>query len=148
MTYFPDLSPYRYALPRELVDVVNVGWLARDRLVPRGPVPPGFLDALKDALVGAKAHQTRGDEPCCFCPLDDTGRYLTVGSRTLLLGSAEIWVPGVDTVYAAPSLIVHYVEAHEYLPPTGFIDAVMGRRWEGWGADREAKSRRAAVYAR
>lgn len=27
--------------------------------------------------------------------------------------------------YAAPELIAHYVEAHDYLPPTEFIEAVL-----------------------
>ena len=38
----------------------------------------------------------------------------------------EIRVRGDErTVYAAPTLIVHYVEAHRYRPPEEFIAAVL-----------------------
>jgi hypothetical protein len=40
--------------------------------------------------------------------------------------SAEIRVVGNNgRVYASPMMLVHYVEAHGYLPPQEFIDAVM-----------------------
>jgi hypothetical protein len=43
----------------------------------------------------------------------------------MLLGSAEIRVPGKDgKVYAAPNLIYHYIKDCGYLPPQEFIDAV------------------------
>jgi hypothetical protein len=39
-------------------------------------------------------------------------------------GNGEIWVPGDDVIYAAPVLIVHYIEEHGYLPPPQFLKAV------------------------
>jgi hypothetical protein len=45
--------------------------------------------------------------------------------REQMLGNGEIRVRGADgTLYAAPSLIAHYVADHSYLPPDGFIDAI------------------------
>ncbi|WP_338285215.1 hypothetical protein [Luteolibacter sp. LG18] len=45
------------------------------------------------------------------------------------LGNGEIRVRGADgVIYGAPTLIYHYVVAHDYLPPAAFIEAVC--RWE------------------
>lgn len=41
------------------------------------------------------------------------------------MGSADIWVPGVDAVYNAPNLIVHYIRHHRYRPPECFCAAVL-----------------------
>jgi len=43
----------------------------------------------------------------------------------LFLGHAEIRVPThAETMFAAPSLIWHYVTAHRYRPPDDFVAAV------------------------
>lgn len=34
-------------------------------------------------------------------------------------------VMGSGVAYAAPELVAHYVEAHGYLPPADFIEAVL-----------------------
>lgn len=58
--------------------------------------------------------QTRGFHTCEFC-----------GGREKAVGNAEIRVPGEGRMYAAPSLVHHYVVAHGYKPPEEFIAAVM-----------------------
>jgi hypothetical protein len=56
------------------------------------------------------------------------------------IGSDEIWVPGENgRIYAAPSLIVHYVEEHNYLPPPPFIEAVLRPVPSGWKPERIAR---------
>ena len=35
-----------------------------------------------------------------------------------------LFVPGETCLYAAPSLVAHYVDAHEYRPPEAFLRAV------------------------
>ncbi|MCE7008074.1 hypothetical protein LWC34_35415 [Kibdelosporangium philippinense] len=35
-------------------------------------------------------------------------------------------------IYAAPSLLPYYVEAHEYRPPQAFVDAVLIRVTAFW----------------
>jgi hypothetical protein len=43
-----------------------------------------------------------------------------------LIGSAEIRNFGTDgTIYAAPTLIYHYVAQHQYKPPVGFVGALL-----------------------
>jgi hypothetical protein len=45
--------------------------------------------------------------------------------RRLWLGNGEIRIPdGPTAMFAAPTLIWHYVEAHGYRPPDRFIAAV------------------------
>jgi hypothetical protein len=50
---------------------------------------------------------------------------MTSGQCEQALGNGEIRVRGADgTLYAAPSLIAHYIAEHSYLPPGGFIEAI------------------------
>ncbi|MGE7389935.1 hypothetical protein ACQKM2_31090 [Streptomyces sp. NPDC004126] len=67
-----------------------------------------------------RARQTRGFHSCPFCASRVFGSRVSHPQ-----GSAEIWVMGGDVAYAAPELIAHYVEAHNYLPPNAFIQAVL-----------------------
>jgi len=56
----------------------------------------------------------------------------------VLLGGAEIWIPDSSQGYfAAPDLIIHYIEEHQYLPPREFLSALaivdpaeLGSGWE------------------
>ncbi len=44
-----------------------------------------------------------------------------------VVGSAEIRVQGPrGDRYAAPDMIIHYVEAHGYRPPDDFVAGVLG----------------------
>ena len=42
--------------------------------------------------------------------------------------NGEIRVAGEGVVFAAPVLIVHYIEEHGYLPPAQFLEAVARTR--------------------
>jgi hypothetical protein len=43
-----------------------------------------------------------------------------------IVGSAEIRVHAPSgAIYAAPDMIIHYVEKHGYRPPDHFVQAVM-----------------------
>jgi hypothetical protein len=54
---------------------------------------------------------------------------LEARGKRVLLGCAEVWVRGIDGVwYAAPTLILHYVQAHRYKPPEEFIQTVLSGR--------------------
>ena len=46
------------------------------------------------------------------------------GGIKMGLGATNIWVPAGDRIFVAPSLILHYIDAHGYRPPDAFIDAV------------------------
>jgi len=144
--YFDDLTPYAY-LQKPLPRVFNVGWLDDCHPINRGTPPPAFADALRKWSLHGKANQMRGFQLCRLCRLE--GRQLegyqqieiTVEGQKVYLGSAEIWVPSSDgTIFAAPNLIVHYVEDHSYLPPSRFIDAVLRPVPADWNAAATAES--------
>ena len=140
MTYFPDLSPYRYGFepvpwsaagppgvePEVLywwpgngldegafaVPELNVGWLDPSHPFPRGTLPAELVAKLDGICRASRCQVTRGRHHCGFC--DD------LAAR----GSAEIRIPGDGVVYAAPTLVGHYVAAHGYLPPADFVRAL------------------------
>lgn len=106
--YLPDLSPYHYAgLPES--GVVHVGWLDRDEVFPRGEVAESLLEKLQQ-LARNPVRVYRGLHVCNLCD----------GAS----GTGEVRVPGSRVVYAAPVLIVHYIRAHGYLPPSEFLSAL------------------------
>jgi len=124
-----DLTPYNYDPPR-FEGELAVGWLDGD--IPAESIgriePDRARTLLIERLTFAAAHlQTTaidwmGTHNCSFCdgpqtPLDDRGLSIW--------GNGEFRVlDGDDTIYVAPTLIAHYVEAHDYLPPAKFVDAV------------------------
>lgn len=117
LAYFPDLSPYAYCALDS--DALCVGWLSADHPFPTGPVPDDLIPRLT-LYLDVVAIQTRGLHGCPFC--NDRYAYREEGN----LGSAEFRVFGADdTVYAAPTLILHYIARHKYRPPPEFVAAVL-----------------------
>lgn len=66
-----------------------------------------------------------GRHPCTLCRFTGGPATLPYRSLNLVLGSANLYVPASDCIYLAQSLIVHYVDAHGYLPPAEFQLAVL-----------------------
>ena len=117
MAYYEDLSTYRYF--NEDV-ALNIGWLSKEHPFPTGSVPEELLPKLA-ACLDYPVNQTRGLHGCDFC--EDAFSYYEENSR---VGSAEFRIFAEDgTVYAAPTLLHHYIEKHNYRPPQAFIDAVL-----------------------
>ncbi|GAA0560349.1 hypothetical protein GCM10010172_49380 [Paractinoplanes ferrugineus] len=111
MTEFADLSPYTYLGSGRAMR--NVGWLGPDSGFPAGPVDDVVLEQLA-RWAREPANLTRGRHGCEFCP-----------GPVAALGNGEIHVTGADgTTYAAPTLLVHYIEVHGYRPPDEFLAAV------------------------
>lgn len=122
MTY-EDLTPYE-AHPHARQGELNVGWLGPESVFERGSTGQEFKDALAKLVVKQQVHLIRGFRRCGLC--GEIRVRVEHGSKSRVLGNSEIRVTGENgTVYAAPSLIAHYVEAHEYLPPNEFIEAVL-----------------------
>ncbi len=104
-----------------------VGWLERGHAYPRGAVEEKFFAALlrlcanpwQPPVVSAGFHV------CSLCQF--AGRlkgtsYFGAGGAT---GTANVFIPGETQVFIAPTMIVHYIDAHEYVPPMEFQDAVL-----------------------
>jgi hypothetical protein len=116
MAFFEDLTSYTYCHPEEdPPGTVNIGWLDRDHPFPTGPTTEEFRAKLA-RLCQLRVKQMRGFHPCYFCgwlgPVSFSEMRVAAGGR----------------VYAAPSLVHHYVAAHDYRPPDEFIAAVLA-----WG---------------
>jgi hypothetical protein len=112
MTYFPDLSPYTY-FPAETPGTVNIGWLDRWHAFPTGKTSAKFRAKL-ERVCQRRVNQTRGFHSCDFCRAPNKPH-----------SSAEMRAQGENRTYAAPSLVHHYVVAHDYKPPKEFIQAVL-----------------------
>lgn len=150
---FDDLTEYLYATRFRLPGVLNVGWLCRQSEFPKGIASPSVLRALRMCLRLASVNRVRGWHECELCWASDaethqigsvslpgTGLRQTtvddVGSR-VFLGAAEIWLPApAGGIFAAPDLLLHYVEQHDYLPPLGFVEAALAFRPGSWDAER------------
>lgn len=122
-----DLSPYKAGPDREIGFIpLAVGWLKRGQNFPTGPTPPDFVGKLLAYCfeVHTINHQRR-TTPCAVS--GDCPRVIPPekrGQQLARFGEAEIRVIGESDIYAAPTLIYHYVVAHGYRPPEPFIEAV------------------------
>ncbi|HEU5101498.1 MAG TPA: hypothetical protein VFU22_20890, partial [Roseiflexaceae bacterium] len=45
--------------------------------------------------------------------------------KKIVVGALNLFVPGEGFLYAAPSMIAHYILAHGYAPPAEFQEAVL-----------------------
>jgi len=133
MTYFKDLSPYAYMEDHGTLNLptLNIGWLSNREPFQKGRSARGFKDKLlrfcSDEFVVLIA---RGFHTCEFCGLKEQwykerqGKYGEKASWASI-GDGEIRVLGKSAVYAAPTLIYHYVLEHQYKPPREFIEAIL-----------------------
>jgi len=123
--FYEDLSLFQYTRRDVAPNLLNVGWLDASHPYAKGDVPEKFLDHLFD-LCRSQVNRTRGWQECQFCEKANLGVRVVKDETELVLGSAEIRVPGEGgLIYASPNLIYHYVAAHGYRPPDAFIEAVM-----------------------
>lgn len=139
MTYFEDLTPYTYLVghasgpeeePWPGFPLVNVGWLEPGRPFRTGATPDALIPALETAARLYRVRQTRGFHMCGLCPSRDVGAAVEgrrYDQEMIRRGSAQFRVRGLDVVYAAPQLTIHYVSEHGYLPPNEFCVAAVNQ---------------------
>ena len=113
-----------------------MGWLDDIHPYPKGTVDARLIERMK-LLASHPFELYMGTHICELCaeppdllqttlpnrvgfgPIDSWLRWADQRS-----GNGEIRVSWGGTIFAAPVLIVHYIEAHSYLPPTQFLKAV------------------------
>jgi hypothetical protein len=135
VTYFPDPSPYAYGHGSH-PGVVHVGWLGRGHSYATGTVDIRLIEKMR-RLASRPVELYRGKHHCELCiePPNLIKAYLP--NRVVLdprcswaqwyeqtSSNGEIRVSREVTCFAAPVLIVHYIEAHHYLPPDDFLRAI------------------------
>ena len=110
MAYFSDLSGTG--------QVRKVGYLSRGHPFTTGTPTEEFFDR-PIALVERPFGEWRGFHTCDIglCGWASLGAQakFRYRDRTLSLGSTDIFVPGDDVVYEAPSLILHYIRRHSFV---------------------------------
>jgi hypothetical protein len=123
VAYYEDLSDYTYVLGFPHPGTKVVGWLASGHAFPTMVADEELLDLLW-LFCSICVAQTRGLHDCEFCPVG-VARYVERNDERLLLGTAEIRVFSPEgRIYAAPTLIYHYVAVHHYKPPDEFLRAL------------------------
>jgi hypothetical protein len=124
MAHYEDLSDYGYhdgAFGRP--GTKNVGWLASDQPFAQAAPSDAVLDRLWQ-LCKVSVAQMRGVHECELCGAESAYQAERNGER-LLLGTSEIRVFAADgAIFAAPTLIYHYMVAHQYAPPAAFLRAL------------------------
>lgn len=132
--YYSDLSIYEYTqnIQGTIYDktrvkmVCSVGWLAKKYKYPTGEICDMYLERLWYYCYNFAVNATLGLHLCPFCPAKTYSSLARRGNEECSLGGSEVWVLGHDgIVYAAPNLLYHYMQRHQYRPPTEFLDALM-----------------------
>lgn len=128
---FLDLTPYRY-LPTPL-PMVSLGWLGPEHGIQGSDRKP--MEAAEiERLLTASTHPvalTLGWHDCEFCP-----------EGTAFQGNGEYhYYLSNGDVYAAPAMLLHYVQEHGYRLPEEFREA-LGRTGELAWDDRAEHLRR------
>jgi hypothetical protein len=128
MTFYRDLSEFRYFSRPEVQGALNVGWLSPLRYCAIGPTTREFRFKLFELCAKPQLHH-RGYHPCLLGLCKFTphlfGTTASLSGHDVSLGSGIIIVRGAFHTYVAPNLIYHYVTRHWYRPPKPFIDAVL-----------------------
>jgi hypothetical protein len=123
MTEFTDLSEYVYSQRYARLGTKNIGWLG-PRSIFSTLAPSEWLLSTIWAFCRTSVAEYRGLHECDFCANCDTN-FTKRNSENLMLGYSEIRVFSKSGfIYAAPTLIYHYVKDHNYSPPAEFIEAL------------------------
>jgi hypothetical protein len=92
----------------------------------KGSVTEEFFGALMKLLQDPwQPVASAGREPCGYCRFSKWVSELKYRELIVSLGSNNLFVPGNNHVFVAPSMIAHYIDAHECQPPAQFQEAVL-----------------------
>lgn len=124
--YLPDLALFPSKGEAQLgLQPLAVGWLQERKPFATARLPAEFTDRLlpfcfeRYSLPGS-----RRDARCALSRECGLIRPLHEGDDIVYFDS-HIRVIGEEDIFAAPSLIYHYVTVHQYKPPDAFVQAVL-----------------------
>ncbi len=125
MTHFRDLAPCTYFPFAPGKKLLAVGWLGPDHKYTKGKVARRVVVNLRRLLVQPwQPVLTPGWHDCEFCERRSRSFKFSYEGKPIRIGVLSVFVPGDGILYVAPSLILHYINAHKYSPPDEFCDAV------------------------
>ncbi|RKG90751.1 hypothetical protein D7V88_10505 [Corallococcus terminator] len=125
MSYFQDLSPCSY-FGRWEESLLAVGWLDSEHAFTKGAVGEDFFAGLiRLCMQPWQPAVFAGRHPCPFCRFTGGHGGVTYQGMTVSIGAENVFVPGLERVFVAPTMIAHYIDAHEYVPPQVFQEAVL-----------------------
>lgn len=128
--HYPDLSPIWRPESEVAPRLRAVGWIEPGQDYRLGEVGAEFVGKLVDLLVNPwQPAIAMGRHRCGFCRLTGgpgsfhlPGR---AGESAPQIGASNLWLPADGFLFVAPSLILHYMDAHGYSPPDEFQTAVL-----------------------
>jgi hypothetical protein len=124
MTFFADLTEYTYLRDAMRPGTKNIGWLKEAADFKLANHPSSLVERVWNTC-GISVAQTRGFFVCPLCKKFSVS-FAVRGSQSLFLGTSEIRVfSRRGDIYAAPTLIYHYMETHNYCPPDEFLTALI-----------------------
>jgi hypothetical protein len=97
--------------------IAPVGWLERGRDFPTGTVPKdAFLKLFELKKNPWQIVVSAGFHECDLCQFQ-----LEFENN---VGNSNLCIPHNGKIYFCPELITHYINAHHYLPPREFVEAI------------------------
>lgn len=128
--HIPDLADYQLSSSGEASKLVAVGWLEAGHEFQVGDVDPQLIRKLIELLKNPwEPAVAGGHHACSFCRFSGGPASFRFGKMPsepeVRIGSSNLWIPADGILYVAPSLILHYMDSHQYSPPMEFQRAVM-----------------------
>lgn len=115
MTWYRDEDACDYFGPDFSCCLRAIGWLERGRDYPSGSISKTVYDRLAELLSDPfQPVVVMGPHECDLCQFP--GQHM---------GQTNLFIPGDGFIYVCPELILHYVEAHWYIPPEAFCSSVL-----------------------
>jgi len=115
MTWFADDTPLDYFPGGNKGLLIAVGWLEGGHPFDIGEVDRHVYERLAILLRDPfQPFVSGGAHACSICVFEAEAK-----------GSANLFVPAGKVVYVCPDLILHYMNAHRYRPPSAFCEAVL-----------------------
>ncbi len=128
VTFIPDLEPCDYFENELATNLIAVGWLEGSYPYPQRRIGDELFERLVEVMALSfwiAPVAWMGGHGCSLCPGGEREHetFLFRGRR-FGMGAANLFLPGEGALFVAPSLIIHYVRDHFYLPPKTFCEAL------------------------
>jgi hypothetical protein len=115
MASYADLQPIDYFGADNAPSLRAVGWLESGDAFPVGKADARVFERLRELLIAPfTPYAFGGAHTCTLCACSPEAR-----------GIRNLFVPGEGCLYVCPELILHYMNAHHYVPPEEFSLAVL-----------------------